>query len=149
MSQPLLPKPKATKLNRTASKWWALCVNRALAFATGRGLEQFASTNTPVVERPGKPDVTEIAAERRSMSISMDQHSVGISATQFFAGYLKLNVQACYDPSHRVANDLNKSLGGAGFMDMVHLSSIVFNLHAGPYEAPRMYYNRHYLVVRR
>eukprot|EP00974_Lingulodinium_polyedra_P097626 9463604-Lingulodinium_polyedra.AAC.1 len=95
---------------------------------TGAGLEQFRTSKTP-----GLGPLPSLGPPR-TLHFNIDQHSVGWSAILFLKGFLHLQVDVVADPSHRVANDLNLALGGAGFWEVVLVSSIAFNLHVGPFQ---------------
>lgn len=133
-----IPDGVRRKLCRRASMWWLLCVNNALLRCSNRGLEAFASTDTPGVApadgaasapAPRRPD-----GVPRALVVACDQHSVGWSAMCFAEFYLHLFAECIFDASHRVHNDVSAALVASGFNETVYLLVAPFNVHYGPWD---------------
>jgi hypothetical protein len=96
------------KLRRLSTFWWLLCLNAALFRSTGRGLRRFASLATPLLDASSvyqKDDDAHQAEPgldfKPTLTICLDQCSVGWSAMCFMLYSLRLRVVPIFDPSHR------------------------------------------------
>ena len=69
----------------------------------------------------------------RTLTVSLDQGSIGWAATWFLAYYMKMPVVPLPDPHHRMWNDVRLSLQDAQLWDTVMLLTCCFNSPFGPW----------------
>lgn len=67
----------------------------------------------------------------------MDQCSVGLCASNFLRGQLKVCMEPLYDPSHRVFTDLLNSIKASGWFPLLLAMKLVYSVNYGPWDGAR------------
>lgn len=132
---------------RLAAYYWALLLNTSLVNVVGRGLEAFGSKETlPAAAEMMTNDDDPAFLQRlqgmmsgpwRWIGVPMDQCSVGVCASNFLRGRLRLYMEPLYDPSHRVSNDLMWSIRASGFFPLLLAMKLCYSLNYGPWDGAK------------
>ena len=134
--------PRPPMAFRRASRWFIVALKANLRRLTGQGLEQYVTDLTPEkVRRPREQAAEEeagtppaAAQPHRTLTLCIDQHSVGWSAVQFLTFHCHLAVQAVHDPNHRAWNDMKLAFSAVGAWPTVFLLMHIFNVNYGPWQ---------------
>ena len=121
-------KPK--QYHRTKVFEWLCATEHELKVATGSGWGQFK------VPSENKPP----AAERKSVTVTVDQGADGWSALQYLAASGH-NIVPINGPSHRVWNDAQLAMQDAGLQSKLLASIIILNADGGPWHTSRWWHS--------
>lgn len=131
---------KPVKRHRVATCRFLYALDVAMRHVGGWGWERFRSAGTPLRGAPLDVQVgcaSEQAVVPRlgpTVSVTVDQHSVGWSAGLALSNKLKLFSQFIMDPSHRFARDIELALKASNMWYCILLMNIPFNVNYGPWE---------------
>ena len=117
---------KPNQYHRTKVFEWLCATEHELKVATGSGWGQFK------VPSENKPP----AAERKSVTVTVDQGADGWSALQYLAASGH-NIVPINGPSHRVWNDAQLAMQDAGLQTKLLASTIILNADGGPWHTSR------------
>ena len=114
------------KRQRVGAAKWGAALDRGLDVSSGAGLERFQVQATA---DGGEPP----AKSWKRLTIACDQGSDGVCCINALQRKFRLNVDAMWDPSHGLWNDILLSLSMMGSSSWVYLMLVVFNLPCGPW----------------
>ena len=118
---------------RIASLQWMQMLDHVLHIGVQRRLQQFQVDDATFVKLQQSASSDTTSAPPPCLSIISDQQSVQMSAMNFLTFHCRVNCLHIRDPAHRAWNDMVIGIKKGGFWPVVVSSTVIFNLHYGPW----------------